>query len=288
MQKEIIVNNFDLEKSVSCAQAFRWNQQEDGCWFGVASGKAVLIAQDDDRLILEMPEDDSAFWGDYFALDQDYAALEELLAQDDKTRSCVEYSSGIRVFRQEPFETLISFIISANNHLSRIKSLVEKISRQYGEKRCWESREYYLFPEPAELAAASEEELKALGCGYRAAYIRDSAQIVADGYDLEALKELLEEEACKALCFFPGVGPKVAACIALFSLGFSEAVPVDVWVKRVLAMLYPQTKPQEAVAQMKKRYGVLTGAAQQYLFHYARMAGLGKKKSAKNEREEKG
>ena len=271
------VQNFDLEKSVSCAQAFRWQRAEDDVFFGVAGENAVYVRQEEDAIFLEMNADKSDFWRHYFALDCDYHELESLLAQDEKEAACLPYSRGIRVFRQEPFETLISFIISANNHYARICSLVEKISRAYGKKASIFGRDYYAFPTPNELSQATKEELEALGCGYRAAYIVDSTQRVMEGYDLEALRSLPYAEAMRELQCFAGVGPKVAACIALFSLGFEEAFPVDVWMKRVLQHLHPDCKVQEAMEKITQKYGRWAGAAQQYFFHYARVIGLGKK-----------
>ena len=272
--------HFDLEKSVSCAQAFRW-KKEGEAFFGIAEDKAVWVYQENDAICLTMNTDERDFWRHYFSLDCDYGELEAILAQEEKTAACLPYSQGIRIFRQEPFETLISFIISANNHYGRICSLVNKISHAYGKKASILGREYYAFPKPDQLALATKEELETLGCGYRAAYIAASAQKVAKGYDLNALRSWPYEQAMRELQTFAGVGPKVAACIALFSLGFEEAFPVDVWMKRVLQHLYPNDKPQAAMEKVMEKYGRWAGAAQQYFFHYARAIGLGKTSSTR-------
>lgn len=264
------ISRFDLEKSVSCAQAFRW-EKIDNWWTGIASGKVLRAQQNEDTLLLDCSVDDLAFWEHYFALDDDYTELEKILLADHKTAACIPYSSGIRIFRQEPFETLISFIISANNHFARICGLVKRLSEKYGKKL---EEDSFAFPTSEALASASIEELKLLGTGYRASYILESSRKIAEGFDLDALKKLSFEEAHAALIGFPGIGTKVANCVMLFGLGFSEGFPIDVWIKRVLESLYPGEKPILAAQKFQKKFGYWSGVAQQYLFHYARMNNL--------------
>lgn len=269
---------FDLAKTVQCAQAFRWKQEEEGRFFGVAFGHPVLAWQEGDQLFLDMPSDQEAFWTSYFDLSRNYYDLEKLLSNNEQTAACIPYSTGIHLLKQEPFETLISFIISANNHFSRICGLVEKISWRYGEHKETLGKEFAVFPTPQQLALATEEDLRGLGIGYRAEYILKSSKKVAEGFDLFTLYNQSYAETMKELQTFSGVGPKVANCIALFAFGFGEAFPVDVWVKRVLEHLYPTYSTAEALQSVQKIYGSWAGAAQQYLFHYARMIGLGKEK----------
>jgi len=217
------------------------------------------------------------FWEAYFSLDRDYKEMENLLATDPLTAPALECSSGIRILRQDPWEALVSFIISANNNVKRIVGIVERICHAFGERSECEGREYVKFPTPQSLAAASAEQLKECGAGYRSPYLVDTAKRIAEGYDLEALRTMEFDEAKRELLTFKGVGPKVAECIMLFSLDFDQAFPVDVWVKRIAAYLYPGEEGKKAAHAAAERFGSWAGAAQQYLFHYARTVGLEEK-----------
>ena len=175
------------------------------------------------------------------------------------------------MLNQQPFELLISAIVSANNNLKRIKSIVEKICAACGEPFLAEGRRFYRFPVPERLAALTEEELLDCGCGYRAPYILASARAVADGFDLEKVGMLPYGQAKAELCRLPGVGPKVADCILLFSLRKTDAFPADVWIKRVMERLYGFTgNDKQLYAFAREKFGPYAGIAQQYLFYYAR------------------
>lgn len=265
------VKPFDLEKCCTCGQAFRWVKNPvhmqaglfDECglpdaeaslaFTGVIRGRAVLVMQSDDSLIVTpCAKGEAQLFIDYFDLKRDYSAVEAALAADERLRVCLPGSSGIRVFNQEPFEALISFIISANNNIKRISGIIDRLCSLAGEKLpvryfsdcaaadCdfGKNSEVFAFPTPERIAALSEDELKQIGAGYRAPYIIKSAKRIADGYDLEKLRSLPTAEARKELLTFPGVGPKVADCILLFSLGHSDAFPVDVWIERAMTELY--------------------------------------------------
>ena len=274
---------FDLEKSVESGQAFRWKKEGDG-WLGLCRNVPVRIRQEGEVLAVtaDQPEVAAApFWSAYLGLDLDYGPMEQLLADDPHTAPCLPYSRGIRVFRQDPYETLISFILSANNNVRRISGIIERLCERFGQPVAFDGAQLFAFPEAEALAALSPEEIAACGAGYRAPYVVESARRVAEGYDLSALKTLSFEETRGALMAFPGVGPKVAECVMLFSLGCDRAFPVDVWVKRIVAYLYPGEEGKQAARAAAERFGPWAGAAQQYLFHYARCVGLGKQPSGK-------
>ena len=279
---EIDAPGLNLERTLFCGQAFRWSPCGKNSFFGTVNQGAVVAKTQNNSLLLTCSQEDLEFWKHYFDLAKDYGEAEKMLLNDPKTAPSVEYSSGIRVLNQDPFETMISFIISANNNVKRISSTIERLSKRYGTHKSLEDREYFTFPSAKSLANASEVDLKECGVGYRAPYIISSAAKIANGYDFEAVRKLDYETAKKELMTFSGIGPKVADCILLFSLGFGEAFPVDVWVKRVLVELFDCTQKDSDVRAVVKRYGKWAGAAQQYLFHYARQVGLGTKKQEKS------
>jgi N-glycosylase/DNA lyase len=266
-----------LDRTLLCGQAFRWKQEGDGFW-GVAGEKPLHLCQQGGNLQLFCREEEATFWADYLSLDRDYAQLEEMLQKDPQAAPCLPYSRGIRVLRQQPYEALISFVISANNNVARISGIIERLCGAFGRSIEYQGRIFYGFPAPQRLAQASVEQLAELGAGYRAPYIKGCAQKIAEGYDLAALAALPFEEARRELMTFPGVGPKVAECVMLFALDFDKAFPVDVWVDRICKYLYPGETGRQAARAAAERFGPWAGAAQQYMFHYARSVGLGKNK----------
>lgn len=278
-KSKLIAQSFSLERSLSCGQAFRWKSCGEG-FFGIAKDKPLFIVQKGDVLHLSCEEEELPFWHNYFALDCDYSEMEQILEQDSATAPCLKYSKGIRIFRQDAFEGLICFLVSQNNNVVRISGIVERLCAAFGQRGVLYDHEYFTFPTAQQLACATIEQLTALGTGYRAAYIQSAANKVAQGYDLEALRNTTFAQAYEQLLEFKGVGPKVAQCVMLFALGFERAFPVDVWVARIVKHLYPDGDTKLAARMVVKRFGNWSGAAQQYLFHYARTVGLGKKKKA--------
>ena len=176
----------------------------------------------------------------------------------------MEYGDGIRILRQEPWEAVCSFIVSQNNNIPRIKKIIRTMSREWGEPISCGGETYYSFPSAKALADAGEEAIFALKTGFRAKYIYDAACRAANGeLDFDAIFSASPEDAEELLCKIKGVGPKVAACAMLFGFGKTEAFPVDVWIKRVLAKYYPAGLDVSAL-------GSYAGFAQQYLFYYER------------------
>ena len=277
------IDRIDIERSCACGQSFRWKKDGDG-FVAPALGRVVRVCQNDcDISIYPCKKGEEKDWLAYFDLDRDYAAIEKRLSVDEQLSMCIGSASGIRVFAQEPFETLITFIISANNNIGRIAGIVERLCALCGEKAKLDGKEYYLFPKPESIAALEESELVRIGSGYRAPYIKKSAAIIAGGYQLEKLRDMPLDIARKELLKFPGVGPKVADCVLLFGLGHTDAFPVDVWIGRAMSEIYfdgesPKKKQLEAAI---RALGSESGIVQQYIFHYARQTALGKKRQGK-------
>lgn len=199
---------------------------------------------------------------EYFDLDRDYSEIERVISADGYVAEAMKSCKGIRILKQKPFEALISFIISQNNNVPRIKNIIEALCSTFGEEL---SDGIFSFPEPDRLAALGQEELASLRCGYRARYIIEAAKKVASGeLDLEAAAKADEEKCMSMLKSITGVGDKVAACVMLFGLGRLDSFPLDVWMKRVVRTLYSE------VSDVRSLFGGYSGVAQQYLFVLAR------------------
>ena len=251
-------DSFSLRKTVISGQCFRWNET-DGKFNAIVCGR-LLTAYTDGSMLFVDGTDDDAFVRHYFDLDRDYDAIsEEIISLEPKLKESEEYARGIHILRQEPFEALISFIISQNNNIPRIRGIISRICAKFGKS----IDGGFAFPDAETLAAAPPEAFSALGCGYRASYICDAAQRVSDGrLDLAALMTAPIDDARKALLEILGVGPKVAECVLLYGLGRLEAFPVDVWIKRALAEVFGKDTPL-----LSSPYA---GIAQQYIFEYIR------------------
>ena len=261
----------DLDVVFNCGQCFRFVKEEES-YVGVVGGRPVRIRQLEDGIGITSDECDAAFWRNYFDLDLSYGVLEKKFSEKEILKQAVSCARGMRLLNQEPFETIITFIISANNNVGRIRRIVENICKYCAKKLVFEGKEYYAFPTPNELSKLTEEELRNLGAGYRAAYIHDTAAKVADGYDLDCFYEMDYKTAKTELTKLKGIGPKVADCILLFAYKKKNAFPLDVWMKRVLKELYGFVPKNEAEAERfaEEQFGGYAGIAQQYLFHYMR------------------
>ena len=251
---------FNLSLCLDCGQAFRW--QNDGTkWCGVAFGKYITIEQTETELIFYncTDEDFNNLWKNYFDLDCDYNKI--VSAYDDSyLKQAVKEYNGIRILHQEPWEALCSFIISQNNNIPRIKGIIERLCEEFGEGESGKKS----FPSAETLSKLSVEDLAPLRAGFRAKYIIDAAQKVANGeIDFEKIKAEPIEYGREELQKIKGVGAKVAECTLLYGFHKINAFPIDVWVKRIMAEMYPNGLP-------KCTKGT-EGIAQQYLFHWRRM-----------------
>lgn len=252
-----------------CGQCFRFTEQ-DGEYVGIAHGRILRVREDDKQVTIYPCSEKDYYetWQYYFDLETDYDQFLTIMPHDGYLRKALEYGQGLRVLNQQPFETLITFIISANNNVSRIRKLVNKLCNYYGNDL---GNGYHDFPSPIVLANANETDIKALGAGYRSRYIIETSKMIADGFDLESLKEMEYDDAKKELQKLSGVGPKVADCVLLFALGHRNAFIQDVWIKKVLSEVYDiPEKKHDAQEFIKKQFGEFGGIVQQYLFHYAR------------------
>ena len=263
-ENEIILEDvkcLDLALTLDCGQAFRWEEQEDGSWSGAAYGKFLNIKKTGDKCFaLKTTVDDfNEVWHNYFDLDRDYEAICDKLKEDALVASTIDEYYGIRILNQDPWEALVTFVISQQNNIKRIKGIIKRLCEKYGDEIC---EGWYSFPSADVLSKLTVEELEAIGTGYRGKYIKKLADDVACGrINLNKIKHMRLEEAKAALLDIYGVGIKVANCALLFGFQFVECFPVDVWMKRVLEF-YPNGLPE-----CFKGY---EGIAQQYLFHWAR------------------
>jgi len=274
------VRDFNPVHIFECGQCFRWIRQEDGSYIGVAKGKAVIVRYMDDKLEISNStiEDFKNIWFDYFDLGRDYSEIKTMLSKDEIMKKAIEFGYGIRLLRQDLWETLISFIISANNRIPMIMKVVAAISEMYGSEIIMDGKSYYTFPKVDNLAASALEQLEMCKGGFRCKYILKTAEMVKNGtVNLAGLADMTTHEAREELKKFPGVGNKVADCTLLYSGTKYDVFPTDVWVKRVMEELYfgrPATfsEIQNFAADY---FGELAGFAQQYLFYYAREHKIG-------------
>ena len=282
-QKYIIKNTESFEPThiFECGQCFRWNKEEDGSYTGVVGHNVLNVKKNENEVTITglCSEKIEELCKKYFDLETDYEAIKEKLSKiDDNLKISIEYGKGIRLLKQDTWEALISFIISANNNIPRIKGIIERISKKYGKIIKWQGKEYYTFPTPEELSKASVVDLRKLGLGFRDKRVFETTRLVntkqIDIYELEKIihtKKLREE-----LLKYPGVGPKVADCIMLFSMRRFEVFPIDVWVRRVMTELYFENETKivpnnkQILNYAEETFGNLSGLAQQYLFYWRR------------------
>ena len=277
------IEDFELPHIFECGQCFRWYREEDGSYTLIAQRRILNVAKERDNIVFHHTnmEDFHGFWKGYFDLDRDYGAIKDTLCENDPVmKKAIERGYGIRILRQDEWETLISFIISSNRGIPMIKKSIEELSEKYGEFiGTYRGRKHYAFPEPEALLNRTIDEIRLCRTGYRAKYIADAASIVGERQmNIYNIRHLDTDMARRDLLRISGVGPKVADCILLFSMGKFDAFPIDVWVKRVMEYFYLQEDMPLKVIQDygQKRFGKYAGFAQQYLFYYARELGIGK------------
>lgn len=299
-QKYIIENqnSFELKDIFECGQCFRWNEQEDRSYIGVIKNGVIQVKKEK-KICKEMNGEKEinktkeiiTFTGkcdgnfkeiveEYFDLKRDYEKIKKQLENTDEyLKTSIEYGKGIRILNQDLWETIISFIISANNNIPRIKGIIERISQKYGNEIEWNEKKYYTFPTPDQLKDVTVQEFRNLGLGFRDIRLYETTQMILNKeVDLENLrKNPNTQEVRNELLKLSGVGPKVADCILLFSdLKRFDVFPIDVWVRRVMNDLYIRESDESKVSKTKieklaeEKFGDLKGLAQQYLFYWRR------------------
>ena len=275
------VTDFELCDVFDCGQCFRWERAGENCYEGVAKGKALLLEKTGDSLIFHKTtkDDFDNIWCDYFDFSRDYSEIKKTLSEDKILLEAISYGKGIRILKQDTFEALISFIISAGNNIPRIKGIINNLSVNFGEQFEYMGKTYYAFPTPDKLSSLTLEELSVIRAGFRDKFILSAAKAVATGeLDIDALSEMTCRDAKKTLMQLSGVGDKVSDCILLFGLAKHDSFPIDVWIKRIMEYCYfdKQEQKRETISDFAiKQYGEYGGFAQQYLFFWARENKIG-------------
>ncbi len=271
-------DSFDIEQTLECGQCFRFEKTGEKEYRIVAKGRVLNIKQTEDETVFFpcTASDFENIWYDYFDFGRDYGKIKEAISDDITMQKAIDFGGGIRILNQEPFECLISFIISQNNRIPMIKKVIKNISERWGVEADGE----YLFPNVDRLINSDMASLMECKTGFRHKYITDCLNKIKSGeIDLEGLKSKDTETVKKELMTIKGVGTKVADCVLLFSFGRSEVFPTDVWIKRVMEHIYFEDR-DEKISDIhsfaKEKWGEYAGFAQQYLFYYARTLKISK------------
>lgn len=256
------MDELNLADTLDCGQCFRFTKMSPNTLTGIVHGRILSLTQTQTDITFydTTAEEFRAIWCSYFDLDTDYDSIKAALSKDLTLQKALKYAGGIRILQQDSFEALLSFIISQNNNIPRIKASIDRLCKKFGQHI---EGELYAFPDVAALSSVKKENLADIGLGYRDDYILDCvAKIHSGEISLEAIKKMPLEEARTTLRTIKGIGPKVAECALLFGFYRIEAFPIDTWIKKALKYYYPNGFPTEF-----ERYA---GIAQQYIFHYIR------------------
>ena len=278
------IKSFELTDIFDCGQCFRWNKQDDGSYTGVFKGNVMNVQKNENTVIFKgiCNGNIQEIVEDYFDLKRDYEKIKKELSQiDENVKTSIQYGQGIRILNQDLWEMIISYIISANNNIPRIKGIIERLSKKYGKEIEWNGKKYYTFPTVEELKDVSVEDYRRLGAGFRDIRLYETVHMILDQkVDLNKMQQNQNTyEVREQLLRLSGVGPKVADCILLFStLKRFEVFPIDVWVRRVMNELYIKNEDETKVNKKEieklahEKFGNLAGIAQQYLFYWKREA----------------
>jgi len=267
--------SIDIDNSINSGQVFLWEKQGSD-WYGIDGQNVLKINKN--GVIKSIRN----LKTDFFRKNDNMQEIIKSISKDKTVKKAVKEYEGLRLFRQDPFQCLISFIISSNSNIQKIKNSLEKITKKFGKKVKIQNKEFFLFPEPEKMAKATIDEIKSCGVGYRAPFIKEAAKmVILKKIDFEYLKKCDYHEAKKNICLVPGIGNKVADCIMLFSLNKLESFPLDTWMIKILEKYYSKEFKIETKTITQKQYELLhekivnyfgpyCGYAQQYLFKMER------------------
>ncbi len=267
--------SIDIDNSINSGQVFLWEKQGSD-WYGI-NGQDILKINKN-GVIKSIRNSKTEF----FRKNDNMQEIIKSISKDKTVKKAIKEYEGLRIFEQDPFQCLISFIISSNSNIQKIKNSLEKITKKFGKKVKIQNKEFFLFPKPEKIANASINEIKACGVGYRAPFIKEAAKmVISKQINFEYLKKCDYYEAKKNICLVPGIGNKVADCIMLFSLNKLEAFPLDTWMIKILEKYYSKEFKIKTKTITQKQYELLhekivnyfgpyCGYSQQYLFKMER------------------
>lgn len=274
MIKIKIEKPFKLEDTITCGQIFRFFKMEDGSFDIILKDRVINVYEKNNYLYVSSNNEDDlkSVVMNYFDLDNDYSKINEyLLKQDKKLDDAINFSKGLMMIRQDPFETIMEYIISANNSVPSIASALNNIALKYGKKVMFNDKEYYLFPQYKALKDVKESDLRECKVGFRDKYLKAMIDKLNNNeLDLDSFYNMDTKEALDKLMENIGIGPKVASCILLFAYQKYDVFPVDTWVKKVMKTKYNIEGEKNIRAFASITYGKYSGIAIQYLFNYGR------------------
>jgi len=268
-----IKNDFDLKSTITCGQIFRYT--EDNKTFTVIiKDRVLLLTIDGDEIIVESNKEENLkeVVYDYFDLDRDYGLIEKnIMEKDEKLKDALVFSRGLKMIHQDPFETLIAYIISQNNRVPSIANSLNLLSYNYGEKIVFKDKEYFLFPSLEKLETLSIENFRKCKVGFRDKYLYEIVDSIKNkNLNLEIIKEMNSDEARQYLMSFKGIGNKVASCILLFAYQKFDVYPIDTWVKKFMKEDYNIEGENNIKEFTYNKYNEYSGLAIQYMFNYKR------------------
>jgi N-glycosylase/DNA lyase len=278
---------FDLDLTLCCGQVFKW-EKKDGWWYGIIGNNPIRIRQFGKTL--EFKNANSDLIKNYFGLNDNLTEIRSKIIRDKYVEKALKKFWGLRIIKQDPWECLISYICATYKSIAAIRSMLYKLSKKFGEQKTLDDYIVYSFPKPEKFQSAKESDLLECGLGYRSKYVLETSKRISKNDSFfDELKHLSYSLAKKQLIELPGIGPKVADCILLFSLGKTEAFPIDIWVKRVIINHYSDYFPPQFISKISRSrsisnseynklnefgrnyFGEYAGYAQEYLFHFERM-----------------
>ncbi len=268
-----IKNNFDLKSTITCGQIFRYTKTDYG-FIVILKDRVISLREDKDYIIVNSSNENNLkeIIFDYFDLNRDYDKIgKEIIKKDSKIKDAINFSKGLRMIHQDPFETLISYIISQNNRVPSIANSLNLISKNYGTKVIFENNEYYLFPSIEKMVTLTVNDFRNCKVGFRDKYIYEAMQKIANKeLNLESIKDMSSSDSLKYLMKFKGIGMKVASCILLFAYQKFDVYPIDTWVKKFMKDCY-NIEDEKSIREFTlNTYREYSGLAIQYMFNYKR------------------